>query len=240
MRQIWYVEGKRLEQHTISRLRINDGNNSKCHIGESLAKLFLYPFIHRQWRSKKFTEVELAVRLLYMLGEAIPAKEGNHFAGNSSKSEVLKDMMRIVSLTLHHYILLNEPLLISNGTFHWGIEGGGGWPKFKSQISAWKAKKQLFSLTAEKTRSSIPGCSVCPISPPPPPNLLNIDCSLWAPPPPPMPLDFYWNDEFVLCKNIHVYRLQFCWKQIYLLRGTLTRWRLVTSILGLGSMWIVC
>ena len=238
MRQIWYVQGKRLEQHAISLLRINDGNN----IGESLAKLFLYPFIHRQWRSKKFTEVELAVRLLYMLGEAIPAKEGNHFAGNSSKSEVLKDMMRIVSLTLHHCILLNEPLLISNGTFplgDWG-GGGGGDTNFKSQISAWKAKKQLFSLTAEKTRSSIPGCSFCPIPPPPQFAEYWLQFVGTPPPPPPMPLDFYWNDEYVLCKNIHVYHLQFCWKQIYLLRGTLTRWRLVTSILGLGSMWIVC
>ncbi|XP_072181720.1 exportin-T-like [Diadema setosum] len=47
-----------------------------------------------QWRNKKFIDAELAVRLLYMLGEAIPAKEGNHFEGESSKTELLKDMMR--------------------------------------------------------------------------------------------------------------------------------------------------
>lgn len=49
-----------------------------------------------QWRNKKFTDVELAVRLLYMLGEAIPAREGNHFVGDTSKTEPLKDMMRML------------------------------------------------------------------------------------------------------------------------------------------------
>ncbi|MEE6480433.1 hypothetical protein FKM82_012568 [Ascaphus truei] len=41
-----------------------------------------------------FMEVEVAIRLLYMLGEAIPASHGAHFCGDVSKASALQDMMR--------------------------------------------------------------------------------------------------------------------------------------------------
>lgn len=41
-------------------------------------------------------EVEVAIRLLYMLGEALPAAHGAHFSGDSTKTSVLQDMMRTV------------------------------------------------------------------------------------------------------------------------------------------------
>lgn len=43
-------------------------------------------------------EVEVAIRLLYMLGEALPASHGAHFSGDSTKTSALQDMMRTVSL----------------------------------------------------------------------------------------------------------------------------------------------
>ena len=45
----------------------------------------------------KFTEAELAVRLLYMLGEAIPVNQGNHFVGDQARAEIMRDLMRMVS-----------------------------------------------------------------------------------------------------------------------------------------------
>lgn len=48
-------------------------------------------------------EVEVAIRLLYMLGEALPASHGAHFSGDTAKTSALQDMMRTVSLMLHSY-----------------------------------------------------------------------------------------------------------------------------------------
>lgn len=48
-------------------------------------------------------EVEVAIRLLYMLGEALPASHGAHFSGDTAKTSALQDMMRTVSLLLHSY-----------------------------------------------------------------------------------------------------------------------------------------
>lgn len=41
-------------------------------------------------------EVEVAIRLLYMLGEALPASHGAHFSGDTTKTSALQDMMRTV------------------------------------------------------------------------------------------------------------------------------------------------
>lgn len=51
-------------------------------------------------------EVEVAIRLLYMLGEALPASHGAHFSGNMAKTSALQDMMRTVS----HRTLLSHVL----------------------------------------------------------------------------------------------------------------------------------
>ncbi|XP_070558298.1 exportin-T-like isoform X2 [Ptychodera flava] len=50
----------------------------------------------RQWESVKFTEVELAVRFLYNIGEAIPANQSNHFMGDSPKVTAMKEMMSML------------------------------------------------------------------------------------------------------------------------------------------------
>ncbi|XP_038054110.1 exportin-T-like [Patiria miniata] len=48
------------------------------------------------WKSVKFTETELAVRLMYMLGEAVPATQGNHFVGDQTRAEIMRDLMRLL------------------------------------------------------------------------------------------------------------------------------------------------
>lgn len=51
----------------------------------------------RTWQTSQFMEVEVAIRLLYMLGEALPASHGAHFSGDTAKTSALQDMMRTVS-----------------------------------------------------------------------------------------------------------------------------------------------
>ncbi|KAG9490373.1 hypothetical protein GDO78_005967 [Eleutherodactylus coqui] len=48
----------------------------------------------QNWQSSPFMEIEVAIRLLYMLGEAIPASHGAHFCGDVAKASALQDMMR--------------------------------------------------------------------------------------------------------------------------------------------------
>lgn len=36
----------------------------------------------REWRTTSFQDVEIAIYLLYLMGEAIPASGGNHFTGD--------------------------------------------------------------------------------------------------------------------------------------------------------------
>lgn len=50
----------------------------------------------RNWQTTRFMEVEVAVRLLYMLAEALPVSHGAHFSGDVSKASALQDMMRTV------------------------------------------------------------------------------------------------------------------------------------------------
>lgn len=40
----------------------------------------------------------MAVRLLYMLAEALPVSHGAHFSGDVSKASALQDMMRTVGI----------------------------------------------------------------------------------------------------------------------------------------------
>ncbi|KAL6116542.1 xpot [Pungitius sinensis] len=56
------------------------------------------------WQTAAFMEVEVAVRLLYMLGEALPASHGAHFTGDTAKTSALQDMMRtLVSCGVSSY-----------------------------------------------------------------------------------------------------------------------------------------
>ncbi|XP_045076373.1 exportin-T isoform X1 [Coregonus clupeaformis] len=56
------------------------------------------------WQTAPFMEVEVAIRLLYMLGEALPASHGAHFSGDTAKTSALQDMMRtLVSSGLSGY-----------------------------------------------------------------------------------------------------------------------------------------
>lgn len=60
-------------------------------------------------------EVEVAIRLLYMLGEALPASHGAHFSGDTAKTSALQDMMRTVShMTVLTHILMKSLSLKNN------------------------------------------------------------------------------------------------------------------------------
>ncbi|KAM4678621.1 exportin-T [Discoglossus pictus] len=48
----------------------------------------------QNWQTLPFMEVEVAIRLLYTLGEAIPASHGAHFCSDHAKASALQDMMR--------------------------------------------------------------------------------------------------------------------------------------------------
>ncbi|KAK3738804.1 hypothetical protein RRG08_035683 [Elysia crispata] len=49
-----------------------------------------------QWKNADFRDVEVAIALIYNLGEAIPASQGQHFSGNPEKASALQDMMRLL------------------------------------------------------------------------------------------------------------------------------------------------
>ncbi|XP_068163534.1 exportin-T isoform X2 [Antennarius striatus] len=58
----------------------------------------------QNWQAAPFMEVEVAIRLLYMLGEALPASHGAHFSGDAAKTSALQDMMRtLVSCNVSSY-----------------------------------------------------------------------------------------------------------------------------------------
>ncbi|XP_043943980.1 exportin-T [Protopterus annectens] len=48
----------------------------------------------QKWQCTQFMEVEVAIRLLYMLGEALPASHGAHFSGDTNKVNAVQEMMR--------------------------------------------------------------------------------------------------------------------------------------------------
>ncbi|XP_055506628.1 exportin-T isoform X1 [Leucoraja erinacea] len=57
------------------------------------------------WQNTRFMEVEVALRLLFMLGEAIPASHGAHFSGDSAKASVLQEMMHtLVTSEVSQYL----------------------------------------------------------------------------------------------------------------------------------------
>ncbi|KAK3101339.1 hypothetical protein FSP39_002843 [Pinctada imbricata] len=48
------------------------------------------------WDSVSVADVEVAILLLYMLGEALPSTQGQHFSGEPSKASALQNMMRML------------------------------------------------------------------------------------------------------------------------------------------------
>ncbi|KAI4901717.1 hypothetical protein NFI96_000204 [Prochilodus magdalenae] len=59
---------------------------------ESVRRIFTSTM--QNWQTTRFMEVEVAIRLFYMLGEALPASHGAHFTGDATKASTLQDMMR--------------------------------------------------------------------------------------------------------------------------------------------------
>ncbi|KAK9975519.1 hypothetical protein ABG768_020773 [Culter alburnus] len=58
----------------------------------------------QNWQTVQFMEVEVAIRLLYMLGEALPASHGAHFSGDTAKTSTLQAMMRtLISCGVSEY-----------------------------------------------------------------------------------------------------------------------------------------
>ncbi|KAH9494515.1 hypothetical protein Btru_042329 [Bulinus truncatus] len=49
-----------------------------------------------RWETLDFRDIEIAITLLYSLGEALPASHGQHFSGNPEKASALQGMMRIL------------------------------------------------------------------------------------------------------------------------------------------------
>ncbi|GFO01906.1 exportin-t-like [Plakobranchus ocellatus] len=49
-----------------------------------------------QWERTDFRDVEVAISLIYNIGEAIPSSQGQHFSGNPEKASALQDMMRLL------------------------------------------------------------------------------------------------------------------------------------------------
>ncbi|XP_067120441.1 exportin-T-like isoform X2 [Centruroides vittatus] len=50
----------------------------------------------QQWRTAPFQDVEVAITFLYLLGEAIPASQVNHFAGESDRQASMTEMLRLL------------------------------------------------------------------------------------------------------------------------------------------------
>lgn len=46
------------------------------------------------WQMKTFADIENALYLLYLLGEAIPSSQGNHFQARTHKSDCLSEMIQ--------------------------------------------------------------------------------------------------------------------------------------------------
>ncbi|XP_035283594.1 exportin-T-like isoform X1 [Anguilla anguilla] len=59
---------------------------------EAVQRVFTSTMQH--WQAAPFMQVEVAMRLLYMLGEALPAHQGAHFSGDEAKASALQGMMR--------------------------------------------------------------------------------------------------------------------------------------------------
>ncbi|KAL6474664.1 hypothetical protein MHYP_G00182250 [Metynnis hypsauchen] len=59
---------------------------------ESVCRVFTSTM--QNWQTARFMEVEVAIRLFYMMGEALPASHGAHFTGDATKASTLQDMMR--------------------------------------------------------------------------------------------------------------------------------------------------
>ncbi|XP_076862993.1 exportin-T [Brachyhypopomus gauderio] len=69
---------------------------------ESVSRVFTSTM--QGWQTARFMEVEVAIRLFYMLGEALPASHGAHFTGDSTKASALQDMMRtLISSRVSEY-----------------------------------------------------------------------------------------------------------------------------------------
>lgn len=49
-----------------------------------------------EWRTASFQDVEIAIYLLYLMGEAIPASGGNHFTGDQTKVSAMQTMMHVL------------------------------------------------------------------------------------------------------------------------------------------------
>uniref|UniRef100_A0A2K5IEF0 Exportin-T n=1 Tax=Colobus angolensis palliatus TaxID=336983 RepID=A0A2K5IEF0_COLAP len=65
-----------------------------------LDRLLLLASVHRvfsstlqNWQTTRFMEVEVAIRLLYILAEALPVSHGAHFSGDVSQASGLQDMI---------------------------------------------------------------------------------------------------------------------------------------------------
>ncbi|KAI1239346.1 hypothetical protein IHE44_0012464 [Lamprotornis superbus] len=71
----------------------------------------------QSWQTTRFMEVEVAIRLLYMLAEALPVSHGAHFSGDVTKATALQDMMRTMAFLDHRGLRHTSPKVRSRTAY---------------------------------------------------------------------------------------------------------------------------
>uniref|UniRef100_A0A8C3JSI1 Exportin-T n=1 Tax=Calidris pygmaea TaxID=425635 RepID=A0A8C3JSI1_9CHAR len=71
----------------------------------------------QNWQTTRFMEVEVAIRLLYMLAEALPVSHGAHFSGDVTKATALQDMMRTMAFLDHRGLRHSSPKVRSRTAY---------------------------------------------------------------------------------------------------------------------------
>uniref|UniRef100_A0A8B9BRK7 Exportin-T n=1 Tax=Anser brachyrhynchus TaxID=132585 RepID=A0A8B9BRK7_9AVES len=71
----------------------------------------------QNWQTTRFMEVEVAIRLLYMLAEALPVSHGAHFSGDVTKATALQDMMRTMAFLDHRGLRHTSPKVRSRTAY---------------------------------------------------------------------------------------------------------------------------
>jgi len=133
------------------------------------------------WQMKPFADIENALYLFYLLGEAIPCTQGNHFQARSHKTECLSEMMRSIiqsnliqsphrivkfqyfeNVVRYYKFFLNYPQLVEPVVEHFIGEHGlhNQDPKLRSRVSYLfsrftKDLKNLVSNYVEKILNTI-------------------------------------------------------------------------------------
>ncbi|KAH3816261.1 exportin-T-like isoform X2 [Dreissena polymorpha] len=73
--------------------------NNLASLDEQLVLVTVHTLVTRtlsQWENMELKDIEVAITLLYNLGEALPTPVGQHFSGDPAKASAIHDMMRLL------------------------------------------------------------------------------------------------------------------------------------------------